>query len=487
MNNFPILSFLIISPLIGIFTLLIMSKDNNSIKNITLSFCLVNLSISLGLMLMFDYNYQGFHYVEKLSWIKSFNINYHLGIDGISLLMINLTNILIILCVYFGNIKTRYKEYLIYFLLLQMSIIGVFAALDFVLFYIFFEAMLVPMFFIIGIWGGSNRIYAAYKFFLYTFIGSLFLLVALIYIYIETESMDISYLPTVTAKFSFEIQKYLFLCFFASFAIKIPMWPFHTWLPDAHVQAPTTGSMILAGIMIKIGAYGFLRFSLPMLPDASLYFKDIIYILSSIAVIYASLVAFIQEDIKKVIAYSSVAHMGFVTAGIFSFNKQGITGAIIQMISHGIVSAGLFFTIGIIYERMHTREILRFGGIAWRMPKYALFFMIFTMASVGLPGTSGFVGEFMIFLGVFLNNKICSIFIITAMVLSAIYMLYLYKRTMFGEANSETSTLIDISKNELIIYSVLTSCIVIIGIYPKIITIYLAIPVTNLLTNILQK
>ncbi|MFN7039349.1 MAG: NADH-quinone oxidoreductase subunit M [Alphaproteobacteria bacterium] len=490
MKDFPLLSIIIFLPLFAALSLLFIRNNNEaSIKTsrkMALIFAFIEFLLSTLLVFNFDKKEAGFQFVEKYVWIKKFNINYHLGIDGISLFFIILTSFLTIICILasWENVKIRVKEYLLSFLILEALVIGVFSSLDFILFYIFFEAMLIPMFLIIGIWGGNNRIYAAYKFFLYTLAGSLFLLLGIIYIYYQTGSMNIVELMVYMPKFSLTIQKYLWLAFLASFAVKVPMWPFHTWLPDAHVQAPTAGSIILAGVLLKLGAYGFLRFSLPMLPAASHYFQELIYIISIVGVIYASLVALVQKDIKKLIAYSSIAHMGFVTAGIFAFNEQAITGAIVQMVSHGIVSGGLFFSIGVIYDRMHTREISSYGGIVEVMPIYAFIMMVFTMAAIGLPGTSGFIGEFLVIGGTFKSNQIVSAFIALGMVLGATYMLLLYKKAIFGEPNDKVILLKDLNFREVMIYIPLILLIMIIGIYPKIITDYLEISVANLINQI---
>ncbi len=402
MSQLPILSFLIFLPIIVAVAIIFLPKNRINIVGIGFVASLVNFLISLKLIFDFDKNIE-FNFIEKISLISKYDINYHLGIDGISLFLILLTTFLIPICFIISknSIKNFGKEYVICFLLIESFVIASFAALDLVLFYIFFEATLIPMFLIIGIWGGINRIYASYKFFIYTLFGSLFFLIAIIYLCNEFGTANILLLEQKVKTLDFEITKYLFLAFFISFAIKIPMFPFHTWLPDAHVQAPTSGSVILAGVLIKLGAYGFLRFSLPFFPEASLHYSTFIFTLSVIAIIYTSIIAIKQEDIKKMIAYSSVAHMGFVTIGIFSLNDLGISGAIMQILSHGLISAALFIAIGMIYERTKTRQIKDYGGLVRKMPNYALFFMIFTLGSVGLPATSGFVGEFLAIIGVF--------------------------------------------------------------------------------------
>ena len=426
---------------------------------------------------------------EMHSLIKALNCNYHLGIDGISLFFIILTAILTPLCILasWESIKFRIKEYMIAFLLLEALVIGVFCALDLLLFYVFFEAMLIPMFLIIGIWGGEKRVYAAIKFFLYTLAGSLFLLVAIIYIYLHTGELNIPNLYALVPKFSLLEQKLLWIAFFISFAVKVPMWPVHTWLPDAHVQAPTAGSVILAGILIKMGAYGFLRFSLPMLPEASHHYAHLMFVLSAIAIIYASAVALVQTDMKKLIAYSSVAHMGFVTMGIFAFNQQAVEGALMQMISHGVVSAALFLAVGVLYDRMHTKEISKYGGVVNKMPVFAGIFMLFTLASIGLPGTSGFVGEMLVMVGVFKVSKLYALLAATSLVLGAAYMLWLYKRVMFGVINnSQVEELKDLSCRELLIFTPLAVLTILLGIYPSIVTEALHAPVLELLSKLIN-
>ncbi len=412
------------------------------------------------------------------------DIKYFLGIDGISLLMIVLTAILTPICLAISmeSIQKRVKEFVVAFLVLEGLVIGSFACLDLLFFYIFFEAMLIPMFLIIGVWGGENRVYAAYKFFLYTLFGSVLFLIAVIVIYLYTGTTDILVLSTVLPKIlPLGAQKWLFLAFFASFSVKVPMFPVHTWLPDAHVQAPTAGSVILAGILIKLGAYGFLRFSLPFFPAASVYFADFIFTLSIIAIIYTSLIALMQEDMKKMIAYSSVAHMGFVTMGIFSFTRQGIDGAIVQMISHGIVSAALFMCVGVIYDRLHTKQIKDLGGIANKMPNFAMLAMIFTMASVGLPGTSGFVGEFLTIIGTFAANKTVAILAATGVILGACYMLWLYKRVWFSEIhNHHVDEVSDLGKIEFVSLALMAVFVILLGILPNLILGYFEIPAQNL-------
>ncbi|MGE3713751.1 MAG: NADH-quinone oxidoreductase subunit M, partial [Alphaproteobacteria bacterium] len=426
------LTTLILIPLIGAAIIMVGGRGDDSRDSwyVALATTIITLALSLYLWVGFDTTTANFQFVEKVTWFAGLNIDYHMGIDGISLFMILLTTFLMPICILcsWQSITMRVRAFLVNFLILEALVIGVFCALDSIIFYLFFEGMLIPMYLIIGIWGGKQRIYASYKFFLYTLAGSVLFLVAIIYMYSSFATTSIPDLMKEAPRLSLDVQKWLFLAMLASFAVKVPMWPVHTWLPDAHVQAPTAGSVILAGILLKMGAYGFLRFSLPMLPDASQYFANLIFALSVIAVIYTSLVALMQTDMKKLIAYSSVAHMGFVTIGIFSFNMQGIEGAIMQMISHGLVSGALFLCVGVVYDRMHTREIADYGGVVNVMPKYALFFMIFTMASVGLPATSGFVGEFLILVGAYKANTWVAFLAATGVVLGAAYMLWLYRR-----------------------------------------------------------
>lgn len=441
-NSFPILSTITFLPLLGAFLLYVLAvlkpRNDNLQRYTALFVSLVVFVLSLLMLAMFDPSNPTPQLLERSKWINGYEIFYFLGVDGISIYFVLLTTLLTPICVIssWNSISQRVPAFLISFLALESFVLGSFLALDFLLFYVFFEAVLIPMYLIIGIWGGQNRIYAAYKFFLYTLAGSVLLLLAVIYIYYQTGTTDVLLLSSVLPGFSLSIQKWLWLAFFASFAVKIPMFPVHTWLPDAHVQAPTAGSVILAGILLKLGGYGFLRFSLPMLPAASIYFTDFMMWLSAIAVIYTSLVALMQEDMKKLIAYSSIAHMAYVTAGIFALNQQGIEGAIFQMISHGLVSAALFLCVGVLYDRMHTKEIAAYGGVTNIMPKFAFQFLVFTMASVGLPITAGFVGEFLVLLGVFQYSKLFSAFLATGMVLGAAYMLWLFARVMFGKVKS---------------------------------------------------
>ena len=487
MFSWPLLSFTIFLPLIGSLIIFFIKDDEKSSSNIKLAALTTSLStfiLSIFIWLLFDNSLNHYQLVEKYRWFSDYNFYYHVGVDGISLFMILLSTFLTPFCILasWNSIKVRIKEYMIAFLLLETFMIGMFSSIDILLFYIFFEAVLIPMFLIIGIWGGKNRIYASFKFFLYTLLGSVLMLIAIILIYQITGSMSIQELQG--NYFTKRIQLWLWLAFFASFAVKIPMWPFHTWLPDAHVEAPTAGSVILAGVLLKMGGYGFIRFSLGMLPEASHFFAPFIFYLSIIAIIYTSLVALAQSDMKKLIAYSSVAHMGFVTIGIFVVNQQGMEGAMIQMLSHGIVSAALFLTVGVIYDRMHTREINFYGGLVNSMPKYAVFFMIFTLASIGLPGTSGFVGEFLIILGAFKFNTFLAFFAATGIVLSAVYMLYLYKRIIFGvQLNDKLKNILDLDLREKFIMIPLVIIIILMGIFPNIFLDPMRLPIETIINN----
>ena len=449
--------------------------------------------ISLAILFRFDPNDTGFQMVEEQTWIMG--LKYKMGVDGISVLFVLLTTALMpITIASTWNVQTRVKEYMIAFLILETLMIGVFTALDLVLFYLFFEAGLIPMFLIIGIWGGKERIYAAFKFFLYTFLGSVLMLVAMIYMATEAGTTDIPTLMTHSfASDSFSLlgiqivggaQTLLFLAFFASFAVKMPMWPVHTWLPDAHVQAPTAGSVILAAVLLKMGGYGFLRFSLPMFPVGSHVMTDFVLWISVIAIVYASLVALAQEDMKKLIAYSSVAHMGYVTAGIFAANQQGLDGAIFQMISHGFISGALFLCVGVVYDRMHTRDIDAYGGLVNRMPAYALIFMFFTMANVGLPGTSGFVGEFLTLMGMFQANTWIAAVAALGVILSAAYALWLYRRVVLGELIKESlKTITDMDTREKAIFAPLVVMTLLLGVYPSLVTDLIGPSVTALIDH----
>ena len=489
MLDIPILSVLIFLPLAGAGFILAIKGDDElgarNARNVALWTSIVTFVMSLWLWFGFDSSTADFQFVEKADWIPAYNISYHLGVDGISVLFVLLTTLLTPICVLasWESIKERVKEYMIAFLILETMMIGMFAALDIVIFYIFFEAVLIPMFLIIGVWGGQNRVYASYKLFLYTLAGSVLMLVAILVMYSQAGTTDI---PTLMAtRFDPQLQMWLWLAFFASFAVKVPMWPVHTWLPDAHVQAPTAGSVILAGVLLKFGGYGFLRFSLPMFPDASVEFTPLIYTLSIVAVIYTSLVALVQHDMKKLIAYSSIAHMGFVTAGTFTLTIQGVEGAIYQMLSHGVVSAALFLCVGVIYDRLHTREIDAYGGLVHKMPGYALVFMLFMMASVGLPGTGGFVGEFLVLLGLFQVNTWVAALTATGVVLGAAYMLYLYRRVVFGALEKDTvKKMLDMSPREWAVFMPLIILTLWMGVYPISFLDVMHVSVDNLLGQV---
>ena len=466
--SFPILSSLILLPTLGaIFILFSRSSPNyNSSKYISLFVSFANFILSIYLWYIFDKNNPNFQFVEERIWLEGF-INYKVGIDGISILFIILTTFITSICIISVNstIKTRLKDFLIAILIMETMMIGVFCSLDLVIFYLFFEAGLIPMFLIIGIWGGERRVYSAFKFFLYTLLGSVLMLVAIISIYWMSGTTDVIELYEIGINGKY--QNLLWLAFFSSFAVKTPMWPVHTWLPDAHVEAPTVGSVLLAAILLKMAGYGFIRFSVGLFPLASEYFIPLIFALSLIAIIYTSLVALMQEDMKKLIAYSSIAHMGFVTMGIFTMTPEGIEGSIFQMISHGIISAALFLCVGVVYERMHTREISKYGGIVSVMPRYAVVFMVFTLGALGLPGTTGFIGEFLILLGTFKVNFLVATIASIGVILGAAYMLWLYKRIIFGEiSNSQVNKLVDLNKSELVILTVLAFVSIVFGFYP---------------------
>ena len=466
--NFPILSSLIMLPTIGaIFILFGRSSTNyNSAKYISLFVSLANFVLSIFLWYEFDKNNSGFQFVEERLWLEGF-INYKIGIDGISILFIILTTFITPLCIISVNnsVKNRLRDFLIAILIMESFMIGVFCALDLVVFYLFFEAGLIPMFLIIGIWGGPKRVYSAFKFFLYTLLGSVLMLVAIISIYWISGTTDVVklYEIGIDAKY----QNLLWLAFFSSFAVKTPMWPVHTWLPDAHVEAPTAGSVLLAAILLKMAGYGFIRFSLGLFPVASEVFTPLIYTLSVIAIIFTSFIALMQEDMKKLIAYSSVAHMGFVTLGIFTLQQQGIEGSIIQMISHGLVSAALFLCVGVVYDRMHSRMINSYGGIVAIIPKYSILFMLFTLAALGLPGTSGFIGEFLILMGAFKDNFLVAVLASLGVILGAAYMLWLYKRVVFGKlVNEDLKQMLDLNKSEYLILTCLAIPTLFFGFYP---------------------
>ena len=468
--NFPILSSLILLPIVGaLFLFFTKDKDGNNLtaKYVALFTTIVNFLISIYLWLLFDPTTSAFQFVEERIWIKDF-INYKVGVDGISILFILLTTFITPLCIVSVNntVKNRLRDFLIAILIMESFMIGVFCALDLIVFYLFFEAGLIPMFLIIGIWGGPKRVYSAFKFFLYTLLGSVLMLVAIISIYWISGTTDVIklYELGIDAKY----QNLLWLAFFSSFAVKTPMWPVHTWLPDAHVEAPTAGSVLLAAILLKMAGYGFIRFSLGLFPVASEVFTPLIYTLSVIAIIFTSFIALMQEDMKKLIAYSSVAHMGFVTLGIFTLQQQGIEGSIIQMISHGLVSAALFLCVGIVYDRMHSRLIKSYGGIVTIIPKYSILFMLFTLAALGLPGTSGFIGEFLILMGAFKDNFLVAVIASFGVILGAAYMLWLYKRVVFGKlVNEDLKQMVDLNRSEYLILTCLAVPTLFFGFYPE--------------------
>ena len=485
--NFPILSAIIFIPLIGALFISITKGEQKTVlkssKYVAIFSSLANFLLSIFLWYSFDTSTSEFQFVEKREWIRGF-INFHLGIDGISMLFILLTTFIAPICIFSGinSIKFKLKEFLIAILVMETLMLGVFCSLDLVLFYLFFEGGLIPMFLIIGIWGGPKRVYSAFKFFLFTLLGSVLMLIAIISIYWITGTTDV--IKLLDLNIPQEYQYLLWLAFFSSFAVKLPMWPFHTWLPDAHVEAPTAGSVILAAILLKMAGYGFIRFSLGLFPAASDYFTPLIFALSVIAIIYTSLIALMQDDMKKLIAYSSVAHMGFVTIGIFSLNKQGLEGSIIQMLSHGLISAALFLCVGVVYDRMHSRMISSYGGLVSNMPKYAFVFMIFTLAALGLPGTSGFVGEFLVLVGIFQINVFVAVLASLGVILAAAYMLWLYKRVIFGKmANSELKDITDINKTEIYIFASLVFLTLFFGIYPEPLFNTIDISVSNLINN----
>ncbi len=465
--SLPLLSLVTFVPLLGAAAILLLPQPNNA-RWIALGTTIATFALSLMVWAAFNPANPGFQLVEKLDWLGG-GISYHMGVDGISMLFVVLTAGLMPFCIAasWESVQTRVAEYMIAFLVLETMMIGVFCALDLVLFYVLFEGGLIPMFLIIGIWGGKRRVYASFKFFLYTFVGSVLMLLAIMSMYWYAGTTDIVALLN-GVHFPAAMQTWLWLAFFASFAVKMPMWPVHTWLPDAHVEAPTAGSVILAGILLKMGGYGFLRFSLPMFPSATEMFAPLVFTLSIVAIIYTSLVALAQEDMKKLIAYSSVAHMGFVTMGIFTITHQGVEGGIFQMLSHGVVSGALFLCVGVVYDRMHTREIAAYGGLVNRMPVYAACFMVFTLANVGLPGTSGFVGEFLTMLGAFIHNSWIAIFAATGVILSAAYALFLYRRIIFGAlVKPALQTIEDLTPREIAILAPLVVITIALGVYPK--------------------
>jgi NADH-quinone oxidoreductase subunit M len=473
-THWPLLSLVTFLPLVGVGFIMTARGDEATVarnaRNIALSTSVIVFLLSIALWVEFDPSTAAFQFEERARWISigGFTITYHMGIDGISLFFVLLSTLLTVLCVAasWTNVHAQVREYMIAFLVLETMMVGIFSALDFVLFYVFFEGVLVPMFLIIGVWGGPRRIYASFKFFLYTLLGSVLSLLAIITIYYQTGSTDIT--VALNHAFPADLQKWLWLAFLASFAVKVPMWPVHTWLPDAHVEAPTAGSVILAGVLLKMGGYGFVRFSLPMLPLASQYFTPLMFALSAIAVIYTSFVALAQTDMKKLIAYSSIAHMGFVTMGLFALTSEAVQGAVIQMLSHGLVSAALFLIVGVVYDRLHTRDIARYGGLADRMPAYGFVFMCMMLASIGLPGTSGFVGEFLVLLGTFRVSTLECFLAATALFLGAMYMLYLYRRVIFGTiTRDDLRGMLDLNPREKAIFAPLLILVLWMGVYPS--------------------
>jgi NADH-quinone oxidoreductase subunit M len=483
--NFPILTTLIFLPLLSsIFIFISKSQKNNSgAIYISLFASIATFFLSLFIWYSFDQNSIEFQFIEEKSWINDF-IKFKLGIDGISILFIVLTTFITPICILscINSVKVRVKEFLIAILILETFMIGVFCSLDLVIFYLFFEAGLIPMFLIIGVWGGQKRVYSAFKFFLYTLLGSVLMLVAIIVIYWITGTTDITQIYEI--KIPKEYQNILWLAFFSSFAVKMPMWPVHTWLPDAHVEAPTAGSVILAAILLKMAGYGFLRFSIPMFPVASDFFTPLIYALSIVAIIYTSLVALMQDDMKKLIAYSSVAHMGYVTLGIFTLTKQGLEGSVFQMISHGLISAALFLCVGVVYDRLNSRLISTYGGVVSYLPKYSLFFLIFALASLGLPGTSGFLGEFLVLTGTFQKSYLTAMLATFGVVLGAAYMLWLTKRVIFGVVkNNEIKNLKDLNILESIMLGLLAFFVIFFGFYPTLLMDTMSISINNLILN----
>ena len=483
--NFPILSTLIFLPLVSSFFIFFSKghKNNSSAIYISLFSSLATFILALFIWYSMDLTLAEFQFLEEKSWINDF-IKFKLGVDGISILFIVLTTFITPICIVscVNSVKDRVKEFLIAILILETFMIGVFCSLDLVVFYIFFEAGLIPMFLIIGVWGGPRRVYSAFKFVLFTLLGSVLMLVAIIAIYWLTGTTDVTQIYEI--KIPKEYQNLLWLAFFSSFAVKMPMWPVHTWLPDAHVEAPTAGSVILAAILLKMAGYGFLRFSLPMFPIASEYFTPLIYTLSIIAIIYTSLIALIQEDMKKLIAYSSVAHMGYVTLGIFTFTKQGIEGSVFQMISHGLISAALFVCVGVVYDRLHSRAISTYGGLVNYLPKYSFLFVFFALAGLGLPGTSGFLGEFLVLTGTFQKNYLVAMLATFGVVLGAAYMLWLTKRVIFGTTNNdEIKKIKDVNRLELLMLAPLALLVIFFGFYPAPLMDTLDISVDNLIKN----
>ena len=486
--GFPLLSLITFLPLVGVLVILFVRGEEAVIASnarwTALWTSLIVFVISLVLWVKFDPANPGFQFVENVPWLPEFGVSYKMGVDGISVLFVLLSTLLTPICILasWDSIQTRVREFMIAFLVLETMMVGMFSALDFVVFYMFFEAVLIPMYLIIGVWGHARRVYAAFKFFLYTLAGSMLMLLALLAMWYRAGTTDIQVL--LHTDFPAHMQTWLFLAFLAAFAVKVPMWPVHTWLPDAHVEAPTAGSVILAGVLLKMGAYGFLRFSVPMLPEATMHFAPLMFALSVIAVIYTSAVAFAQDNMKKLIAYSSVAHMGVVTIGIFTVNQQGVDGAIFQMLSHGIVSGALFLCVGVVYDRMHTLEIARYGGLVERMPNYAVVFLLFTMATIGLPGTSGFVGEILVLIGSFRVNFWLSLLGGTGMILGAVYSLFLYRRIIFGRiTRDDLRAIFDMTPREVAVFAPLVLLTLWMGVYPSSFTSFFDASVNAMVTQ----
>jgi NADH-quinone oxidoreductase subunit M len=487
MVDVPLLSLMIFLPLVGALLIAMLrgtpEQTGKNARYIALYTSLFTFALSLLMLVRFEPGVADFQFVEKLEWLPTYKLSYHLGVDGISVFFVVLSAFLTPVCVLAAwRMHDRVREFMMAFLVLETLMIGTFCALDVMLFYVFFEAVLIPMFIIIGVWGGKRRVYASYKFFLFTLLGSVLMLLAILFLISLAGSGDIQ--AIVSTPVGRLAQFWLWLAFFASFAVKMPMWPVHTWLPDAHVEAPTAGSVILAGVLLKMGGYGFLRFSVPMLPEATEFFTPFVFTLSVIAIIYTSLVALVQEDMKKLIAYSSVAHMGFVTLGIFTLTQQGVEGAIFQMLSHGLISAALFLCVGVVYDRLHTREIAQYGGIVSNMPRYATFFMIFMLGSVGLPGTSGFVGEFLALLGAFQVDTTVAALAAVGVVLGAAYMLLLYRRVLFGPVtNPEAAAMTDITPREIALLLPLAAMVLYFGVFPNYVMERIGPSVQSLISN----
>lgn len=484
--SYPILSTIIFLPILGALLILINKRSwELATKGIALATSIGTFLLSLPLFTHFDKSTYKMQFAEKHSWIANWNIYYFLGVDGISVLLVLLSTLTAILCVLISweSIKTKVKEFYIAILLTTAFMIGVFCSLDFFLFYLFWEAMLIPMFLIIGVWGGPNRVYAAIKFFLYTLIGSVLMLVGIIILYLYA-GKTFNILELMTKTYPYTMQMWLFWAFFAAFAVKVPMWPVHTWLPDAHTEAPTAGSVILAAVLIKMGAYGFLRFSLPLFPQASTAMVPVMMTLSVIAIIYGGVICLAQTDLKRLIAYSSVSHMGFVTLGIFALNSQGLEGGILQMLNHGIVTGALFLSVGIVYDRTHSRKIADYGGLATVMPIYAAFFMVFTLSSIGLPATNGFVGEFLILLGGFTANKLAGVLASTGIIIGAGYMLWLYQKIFFTEVNPKVVGLPDMDTRETLTLIPLLLLVFWIGVYPSSFLSFMHVSVQHLMERV---